>query len=155
MNSKHFSNHEIFYSYTAEKRGIRNDDITPSIAENILRQLDLLEKVRDVLGVPMTVTSFYRCVMLNSVVSKQPNSYHIKGLATDFIAPKFGSCRDIWEKLQKHKSELAYDQLILEYKDGKNGDIEWIHIQTHLKNKQPRLESFIQDYRKKKKRGKQ
>lgn len=42
-----------------------------------------LQKLRQDLGVPITITSAYRCPAHNKMVGGSPNSQHLKGTATD------------------------------------------------------------------------
>ena len=82
---------------------------------------DFLETVRDVLGCPLIVSSSVRCPELNKSVGGATTSQHMKCEASDLI-PVGISVPDAFQKL--YKSNLMYDQLILEQAGGK----EWIHI---------------------------
>lgn len=97
-------------------------------AENIYYALDrfnelvilaqFCEKVREILGVPMNVTSAVRCPSLNKKVGGVSNSDHEKLLAVDFVPSKI-KLKTAFDKISS--SNLDYKQLILE----KN---TWIHI---------------------------
>lgn len=53
---------------------------------NLTRLALALEKVRTILGNrPMTITSGYRTVKHNQAIGGAKNSWHLKGLAADFI----------------------------------------------------------------------
>lgn len=71
-----------------------------------------LEHVRLLLGVPVLVNSGYRCPALNSAVGGAADSQHMKGEASDFIAPAFGTPYEICCALEA--SDLRFDQLIFE-----------------------------------------
>lgn len=47
------------------------------------RLVDLLARIRERLGVPLTVTSGYRCEAHNEEVGGVSNSYHTQGVAAD------------------------------------------------------------------------
>jgi zinc D-Ala-D-Ala carboxypeptidase len=49
-----------------------------------------MQKVRDLLGHPVVISSGYRCPELNRAVGGARNSDHIRGLAADFTCPGFG-----------------------------------------------------------------
>ena len=97
-------------------------------AENIYYALDrfneltrlaqFCERVRKVIGVPMTITSGVRCPKLNKRIGGVDTSDHIKLLAVDFVPSKI-KLKTAFDKIRN--SNLDYKQLILE----KN---TWIHI---------------------------
>lgn len=70
--SEHFAPKEV-----ACKCGCGFDDPTPELIE-------LAEKVRKILGVPMHVNSCCRCRSHNGAVGGSPNSKHLTGDAMDF-----------------------------------------------------------------------
>ena len=98
------------------------------LAENILYALDhfneltrlaqFCERVRAILGVPMTITSGVRCLKLNKKVGGVDTSDHVKLMAVDFVPSKI-KLKTAFDKIRN--SNLDYKQLILE----KN---TWIHI---------------------------
>lgn len=115
-----FSLPEFTYSQYAERHNINN---TPSHQElvNILNiTAPKTQKIRDLLGKPMLITSGYRCYSLNRAVGGSPTSDHMSGLAIDFIAPKFGTPKEIAQFLQKHAQNLGINQLIYEG--------TWVHV---------------------------
>ena len=116
--SKFFSLDELTFSQTAVRLGIDN---TPSI--DIANQLCFtayqLDKVRELLGHPMLVSSGYRSKELNAAVHGSRTSSHMAGEAVDFTCPGFGSVRDVFDKIRK--SDIEFDQLIVEFG-------RWVHI---------------------------
>jgi uncharacterized protein YcbK (DUF882 family) len=48
-----------------------------------------LQRLRNIVGAPIYVTSGYRCVRHNAVVGGVPDSYHLQGLAADIWCEKF------------------------------------------------------------------
>ncbi|WP_175980971.1 D-Ala-D-Ala carboxypeptidase family metallohydrolase [Burkholderia sp. BCC1630] len=124
----HFTLEELIASDTARRRGIDN---TPSatVAANLRRTAEVLERVRDVLGGrPVIVTSGYRSPELNSAVGGVANSAHRSGLAADFVCPKFGAPLDICRAISR--SSIEFDQLIQEG--------TWVHIGIAAAGVKPR-----------------
>lgn len=117
--SMHFSLAELVASQTAVRKGIDN---TPSAVEveNLRRLAQVLETVRDLLGgVPIQISSGYRCPALNQAIGGSQTSVHCKGLAADFVAPRFGAPLEVATAIRD--SGLPYDQLIHEYG-------RWVHL---------------------------
>lgn len=114
--SKNFSMNEMTFSQTAVRNGINN---TPSleISKNIEKLCETLEKVRSLVGAPISVSSGYRSPELNKAVSGARDSAHTKGLAADIttnsLTPKALA-------LLIKASDIKYDQLIYEG--------TWVHI---------------------------
>lgn len=48
--------------------------------------MDALEALRAAVGVPLSVTSGYRCPKHNAAIGGHPNSAHLQGLAADISA---------------------------------------------------------------------
>lgn len=79
------------------------------------------DKVRELLGAPMIVSSWYRCPLLNTAVGSNNNtSEHPLGRAIDFKAPRFGTPLQIVKKLVNEGAMIGWNQLILEH--------DWVHI---------------------------
>lgn len=80
----------------------------------------LLEPARAILGVPLLITSAYRCPALNKEVGGSSSSQHLNATAADFIinTKKF-TLAEAYRKLRTSPF-LHYGQLILE--------TSWIHI---------------------------
>lgn len=117
--SEHFTLEEMIASDLAARYDIDNTP-PPEIIDNLHRVAVELERVRGLLGVPIIVTSGYRCEALNAMVRSKPKSAHVKGLAVDFKAPDFGTPLAICEALKDYTA-LAFDQLIYEFG-------AWVHI---------------------------
>jgi len=64
----------------------------PAILHNIKLLANRLQAVRDVLNKPIIITSGYRTPGHNAKVGGAPSSYHVNGMAADFLvtgmAPK-------------------------------------------------------------------
>lgn len=117
--SPHFTLEELTIT---QHRTIDNTPCT-AIISNLTRVADKLEQIRTLLNTSMIVSSGYRCLELNRSIGSKDTSAHVKGLAADFVAPKFGLPSSLFEYLRT-KKELKYDQLILEKIGGK----QWLHI---------------------------
>lgn len=83
---------------------------------------DFLEKVRDVCGCPLLVTSGVRCPELNAAVGGAKTSQHLSGHAADFIPQGKETIQSVFCRI--YDSHLIYDELILE----EVGNKIWIHI---------------------------
>ncbi len=115
--SPHFTLREFLRSETAARRGIDN---LPSseIIHTLERNAVNMERVRQLLGVPLQISSGYRCLDLNRAIGSKDTSAHVEGRATDFEAPEFGPPIDICRSI--YASDILYDQLIYEH--------SWVHI---------------------------
>lgn len=115
-----FSLDEFLASQTATRKGISNTPDAGSL--NTIRTVLApgLQRVRDLLGVPMFITSGYRSPTLNRSVGGSRTSQHVTGNAADFYAPGFGSPLEICRFLNQHRAQIGFDQLIEEG--------TWVHI---------------------------
>lgn len=111
---------EFIRSATATRRGLSN--VPNAAAMTNLRHVLApgMERVRNLLGVPVQITSGYRAPEVNAAVGGSSASQHVLGLAADFIAPDFGTPRSIARYLMTHAPEVRFDQLIFEG--------TWVHI---------------------------
>lgn len=116
--SEHFSYAEFTRSGTALRKGIVND-LPLELMHNAHATAEMLERIRGFLGVPMAVSSGYRCLALNQAIGSKDTSDHVKALACDFTAtgmPTFQVAQRLAEKMD----ELRIGQLIYEH--------TWIHV---------------------------
>lgn len=136
MLSEHFSLKEMIFSQNATRYNIKN---YPGEAEmnNLKRLCALLERVRAMLGKPVRVSSGYRCKQVNQIVNGDPKSQHLIGCASDFDCDKFGTPRQIVDKIKA--AGIEFDQLILEYD-------EWVHISVPAPLHKARKEVLIRDH---------
>ena len=116
--SKNFTLEEFTDSQEATRKGIDNTP-TPEIIERIKYTAECMEKVRKILGYPINISSGYRCPVLNKSIGGAVNSQHMTGEGVDFTCPKFGTPRQIVNKLKEYG--LVFDQMILEYD-------RWVHM---------------------------
>ena len=124
MISKHISYHEGTYSQT----GVRKDlDNTP--ADDQLKRMEevaenLFEPLREWVGGPIKINSFFRGEPVNTAIGGSRKSQHMKGQAID-IDDTFGHKTNA-EMYHYIKDNLDFDQLIWEFGTDKNPN--WLHI---------------------------
>ena len=136
MLSEHLSIAEFTESATATAKGIENT-MPNELAQYVVSWAEnVFEPVRALLGVPLKVTSGYRCPDLNKAVGGVPTSQHVVGQAGDLI-PEGVGILDAFQKILV--SDLIYDQLIYEHA----GNAYWLHI-SYLEGKN-RNEVLIYD----------
>ena len=92
-------------------------------AENIMEKVITVVPKQDII-----VTSGWR--FPGSIgANESPTSDHGSGAAVDIILRNYGNDRrKHYELIQRLQSVLPYDQLLLEYENGKKGSLVWIHI---------------------------
>lgn len=123
---KYFELAEFVKSDTAKKKNIDN---TPSF-EVVAHLEELVENVLDPLraayGMPIKISSGYRCPALNKAVGGAATSVHMIGYAADCqVGGSFNKFRDfVVEWFQK--TGTKFDQLLLESE--KKTGAKWIHI---------------------------
>jgi len=79
------------------------------------------ERIREIVGKPMTITSGYRCPALNKAVGGASSSQHKYAEAIDFVCKGFTS-EQIACKIAM--SDLKFQQLIIEH----SGSKSWVHV---------------------------
>lgn len=121
----HFSLAEMTRSETAARLGIDNSP-GPDILPRLQATAEMLERIRSTLNRPIILTSGYRSPELNKAVRGVRTSDHCLGHAADFVAPGYGTPREIAKTLAPLVSVLGIGQLIYECLGGK----EWVHVST-------------------------
>lgn len=116
-----------------------------AIYNNLNRLMDELDKVRTTYGKPIIVTSGYRPPILNAKVGGSPTSAHKYGLAADIKSKS--TLKDNVKILEAAiKSEIPYDQLIIEYPTFEKGELvsmKWLHV--GLRGANPRKQIMYYD----------
>lgn len=116
--SEHFTLEKLSFSEAAARLGLDNTP-TATVITNLGLVAAVMEKIRTLLGDrPIVVHSGYRSVEVNEAVGGVATSAHCHGLACDFVCPAFGTPAEV--ALAILKSDIEYDQLILEY--------GWVHV---------------------------
>lgn len=80
------------------------------------------ERVREIVGYPLIISSGFRCVSLNNYLGGALVSQHLLCEALDIVCRKM-SVKGMYNKIKA--SDLKYDQMIIE--TNKAG-AEWLHI---------------------------
>jgi len=118
--SAHFTLGEMIRSTYATRYGIAN---VPNEREKQRLKLlcqNILEKVRELFGMPVVVSSGFRNKRVNAGIGGSETSQHPKGEAGDVRVVGFG-VKEVVVKIMK--SQIPFDQLIYEF-----GELGWIHI---------------------------
>ena len=124
MISQHVSYKEGVYSITAIRRGINNtpDDLQLKRMEVLAEKV--FEPLREWVGGPIKITSFFRSEELNKRIGGSNRSQHCKGQAMDIDDTfKVVANSDMYNYI---KNNLDFDQLIWEFGDDENPD--WLHV---------------------------
>ena len=123
---------EFLFSETAERKRI--DNAPPMIALANLETITGpgLQRIRDVLGVPVNISSGYRSPALNREIGGSKTSAHMHGLAVDFTAAEYGSPLTIVRRLMEHANLIRADQIIQEGR--------WVHVAWAEAGTKPRGE---------------
>jgi len=126
--SDHFVLRELTRSRVAEKHQLYNVPREESELANLKALAEqVLEPARRYLGVPLIITSGYRCGTLNRLIGGAVQSQHMFGEAADFV-PRGVPVADAALTLAA-LDDLPFDQLIYEVRDREGTDPqEWIHI---------------------------
>ena len=132
--SKHISYKEGVKSNTALRRGIDN---TPGSYEQQNMEITaekVFEPLREWVGGPIKINSFYRCEELNRAIGGSSRSQHCEGRAID-LDDTFGhkTNAEMFEYIRKN---LSFDQLIWEFGDDNNP--AWVHV-SYVSEDQNRL----------------
>ncbi len=144
--SKYITYAEATKSDTAIKFNIKNDpDANQLIAmKNVATKV--FDPVREFVGAPLGVTSFFRSKDLNTKIGgSSTTSQHMSGEAIDIDCDKYGNStnKQIFDFIRKN---LDFDQLIWEYGTDTNPD--WVHVSYKLngKNRKQVLQKTIKAY---------
>ena len=136
---------ELIKSQVAERKGINNNP-SPMQIENLKAlAVNILQPIRSQFDKPLIISSGFRCAQLCLEIGSNINSEHCadnKSAAADFEIPGV----DNKELAEWIKSNLEYNQLILEfYRDGEPSS-GWVHCSysTDL-NKKQSLIAYRQD----------
>ena len=122
--SDHITYAEAIHSNTAKRRGIDN---TPSEIQVLSMKLladKVFEPLREWVGGPIKVNSFFRSVALNEAIGGAASSQYCKGQAID-IDDVYGrkTNAEMYKWIQEN---LDYDQMIWEF--GTDTQPNWIHV---------------------------
>ena len=124
MISKHISDKEGVYSNTALRLGIDNVPNEEQLNNMKLLAEKVFEPLREYVGGPIKINSFFRSPELNTAIGGSSKSQHCKGQAID-IDDTFGRMTNA-AMYHWIKENLDFDQMIWEFGDSKNP--AWVHV---------------------------
>ena len=124
MISKHVSLREGVFSQTATRRDLDNTPNEEQLENMKLVAEKVFEPLREWVGGPIKINSFFRGLPLNTAIGGAKSSQHMKGQAMD-IDDTFGHATNA-EMYNWVKENLDFDQMIWEFGDDKNPN--WVHI---------------------------
>jgi len=124
MISKHISYKEGVYSNTAIRRGIDNTPNEEQLDNMKLIAENIFEPLRQYVGGPIKINSFFRCPELNTAIGGSGKSQHCKGQAID-VDDTLGVMTNA-KMYYWIKENLNFDQMIWEFGDDDNPN--WVHV---------------------------
>jgi hypothetical protein len=135
--TEHFSLEELTSSSSYPKLVAQNRVDAQKYLKQLKHTASSLEEIRDVLGVPLVISSGFRNLPLNSAVKGSPTSKHKEGLCADFM-PKGMNIYEAMDILKNSDKLLSVRKIIFEGVKGKL----WFHIQTKTIASEP-TEFFV------------
>ena len=135
--SKNFRLEEFTKSKKATDLGI--DNLGQLTEQNFVNLealcVNVLQKVRDMVQIPIHVSSGFRCRLVNKAANGATKSQHMKGEAADiYVIPAESKGWTLWDVCKLIVKHTDFDQLIWETRP--NGS-KWIHVShvTYRKNR--------------------
>jgi hypothetical protein len=131
--SENFSFEELTNSISHPSLVEQNRKDAGNYIGNLKKNALNIEDIRELLGVPLIVSSGFRNKDLNSAVGGSPTSKHMIGLCSD-ITPKDLDIQDTFNMLLHNKKLLTkLRKCIIEGVKDKT----WIHIQAKVLDNEP------------------
>jgi hypothetical protein len=122
--SKHISYKEGIRSTTADRLGIDNKPGQVELINMEVIAERIFEPLREWVGGPIRINSFYRSPKLNKAIGGSKRSQHIEGRAMD-IDDTYGHKTNA-EMFNFIKQNLDFDQMIWEF--GTDDNPNWVHV---------------------------
>ena len=122
--SDHITYAEAIHSQTAKRKGIDNTPNPNQIEAMKLLAEKVFEPLREWVGGPIKVNSFFRSPDLNTAIGGSKTSQHSKGQAID-IDDVYGYKTNS-EMYHWIKENLSFDQMIWEF--GTDTQPNWVHV---------------------------
>ena len=122
--SDHISYRESVRSSTADRLGIENKPGQVELVNMKIIAERIFEPLRDWVGGPIRINSFYRGPQLNKAIGGSKRSQHMEGRAID-LDDTYGHKTNA-EMFYYIKQNLDFDQLIWEF--GTDENPNWIHV---------------------------
>ncbi len=124
MISKHITYAESIHSNTAKRMCIDNTPNPTQVEAMKLLAEKVFEPLREWVGGPIKVNSFFRSEALNEAIGGSATSQHCKGQAID-IDDVYGRKSNA-EMYNWIKDNLDFDQMIWEF--GTDMQPNWVHV---------------------------
>ena len=124
MISKHITYAEAIHSNTAKRKNIDNTPNETQVEAMKLLAEKVFEPLREWVGGPIKVNSFFRSEALNESIGGSATSQHCKGQAID-IDDVYGRKSNA-EMYNWIKDNLDFDQMIWEF--GTDMQPNWVHV---------------------------
>ena len=122
--SKHITYAEAIHSNTAKRKGIDNTPNIKQVETMKLTAEKIFEPLREFVGGPIKVNSFFRSPELNEKIGGSKTSQHCKGQAIDIDdVYKYKTNAEMYHWV---KENLNFDQMIWEF--GTDMNPNWVHI---------------------------
>jgi len=122
--SKHITYIESIRSEYAIRKGIDNTPDDTQLAAMRMVAVNIFEPVREWVGGPIFVSSFFRNSLVNRGVGGSKKSQHMRGQAIDMDMDIFGGKTNA-QVFNWIKKNLDFDQLIWEF--GSKTNPAWVH----------------------------
>ena len=122
--SKHITYAEAIHSNTAKRKRIDNTPNPTQVDTMKLTAEKIFEPLREWVGGPIKVNSFFRSVALNEKIGGVASSQHCKGQAID-LDDVYGYKSNA-EMYLFIKENCDFDQLVWEF--GTDMNPNWIHV---------------------------
>lgn len=123
-----FKFREMINSAKADEFSIDNFPKDCDIIDNIIYTMECLDKIREEYGLPLYISSGYRCPDLNTKVGGKETSQHLKGQAADINIGSVEKNRAFFNWCSCNKDKINFDQLIDE------SHFSWVHISFKKEN---------------------
>lgn len=139
--TENFTTSEVTRSDTARRLGIDNSLSIEMLDNAYCFAKAVLQPLREKIGLPFLISSWYRCKALNTAVGGSPNSAHTRATAIDFVISGLTALQTYETVLNALKTlHIPFDQLIFESftKDGET--TQWVHLGWERENN--RYENF-------------
>ena len=143
--SDHITYAEAIHSNTAKRKRIDNTPNPTQVEAMKLTAQEVFEPLREWVGGPIKVNSFFRSVALNEAIRGVASSQHCKGQAID-LDDVYGRKSNA-EMFHWIKENLCFDQLIWEF--GTDMNPNWIHVSFVSKeeNRNRCLKAYKESYK--------
>lgn len=127
--SENFTLQELLHSPTATRSGFDEQFAPPpEVIENLKKLcVKVLQPLRDRVGVPISITSGYRCERVNKAIGGSLNSHHLSGYAADAELILNGRELNLFLLQEFLRLSLPFTQAIAEFGESIH-NMAWLHL---------------------------